>query len=134
MSDKKQRFYPFLITAICNGAFTYKIFQAGMPYYLVMPFLGITGSIAILTFITLKFKISAHMTGMGGIVAIFLISPLFYATISPILLPLSILIAGIVGTSRLILEEHTLVEIASGFLLGFSCLFVSLTLSILNNI
>ena len=127
LSEKNERLLPFLITAISNGVFTYKVYQAGLPNYLIYPFLGITISILLLIGINFFSKISAHMVGMGGLTAYCLLSPMYYAILSPILLPIAFLLSGIIGTSRLILEEHTPIQISAGYLLGFVCLFITLT-------
>jgi hypothetical protein len=73
----------------------------------------------VLLFISLKWKISAHSAAIGGLLGGFIaLSFLFQENPSLILISL-ILIAGIVGTSRLVLEKHTNWQVYSGFLLGF---------------
>ena len=73
----------------------------------------------VLLFISLKWKISAHSAAIGGLLGGFIaMSFLFQENPSLILISL-ILIAGIVGTSRLVLEKHTNWQVYSGFLLGF---------------
>jgi len=42
---------------------------------------------------------------------------------------IAFLIAGCVGTSRLILKRHTPMQVYTGFGLGFICIFVSSLLS-----
>ena len=63
-------------------------------------------------------KISTHTAAIGGVVgalvafaAIFGFNPLPWLCIT-------IIIAGILGTSRMILRQHSLSEVVSGFLVG----------------
>lgn len=70
-------------------------------------------------------KISMHTLGMGGLVAIALFSTqnIAIADTSYWLMAI-ILLAGMVGTARLLLKAHTLPEIYYGYFFGFmSCAF-----------
>jgi membrane-associated phospholipid phosphatase len=90
-------------------------------------------SILITALINLKYKISAHMVGIGGMVGL-LISLALLLKIS-LLVPLigSILIAGLIGSSRIFLKEHKPSQIYSGFTIGLiSQLFVFLLLENFN--
>jgi hypothetical protein len=72
-----------------------------------------------LMLVSLSWKISTHSAAIGGLLGGFLaLSFLFQENPMYILMAL-ILISGLVGTSRLILEKHTNVQVYSGFLLGF---------------
>ena len=87
--------------------------------------LGSLASIMITLIITIKWKISAHMVGVGGIIGLlFAISLGFNISM---LLPISImfLLSGIVAYSRLKLNEHSPAQVYFGFLLGFISIFVT---------
>jgi hypothetical protein len=78
------------------------------------------GGLAILitALINLKYKISAHMVGIGGMLGgLMAISSLtqFDMTVYYILV---ILVAGLIGFARLILKEHQPYQLYLGFLLG----------------
>lgn len=67
----------------------------------------------------LFFKISAHALGVGALVAIVMYSMSFSLyQVAPFLV-LAILIAGLVGTSRLYLNAHEPRDIYWGYLLGY---------------
>jgi membrane-associated phospholipid phosphatase len=69
--------------------------------------------------VSLKWKISAHSAGIGGLIGG--VSALsFRLQENPVLiLSLLIIIAGLVATSRLILIKHTNSQVYAGFTLGF---------------
>lgn len=80
------------------------------------------GGIAILltAFINLKFKISAHMVGIGGLLGV-LISISYLIKFDMTLFYIFVIIlAGIVGFARLTLNEHKPLQVYAGFLLGLT--------------
>ena len=81
------------------------------------------------TVINLKWKISSHMAAIGGLAGalvafaqIFSFNPVWW-------LCLVILIAGFIGTSRMILRQHTLPQVLAGFFLGIVCAFWAVILN-----
>jgi membrane-associated phospholipid phosphatase len=69
--------------------------------------------------ISLRWKISAHSAAIGGLVGGFF-GLSFRLQENPILILIAlILVAGMVGTARLILGKHTGFQVYAGFLLGF---------------
>ncbi len=76
--------------------------------------------------ISFKWKISNHMAAVGGMTGtIFALS--FRSGVNPILTILFvILISGIVGTARLALKKHDLKQLAAGYILGFSVLYLAI--------
>jgi hypothetical protein len=69
--------------------------------------------------ISLRWKISAHSAAIGGLIG-GLMGLSFRLQENPLLiLSFLILVAGMVGTSRLILLKHTNGEVYAGFTLGF---------------
>jgi hypothetical protein len=71
--------------------------------------------------LNLRWKLSEHMAGMGGVIggvisfsALFGYNPLWW-------LCLFILISGILGSARIILTHHSLGEVFGGFIVGLIC-------------
>jgi hypothetical protein len=72
-----------------------------------------------LLFINVIWKISAHSAAIGGLLGGFLALS-FRLQENPMLILISlVIVAGMVGTSRLILEKHTNPQVYAGFSLGF---------------
>lgn len=124
MERKEERFLPFTITGICVFAVYYLLFS----YFkfpvnpLVQIFLvGCLFSIIIGLAITLRWKVSVHMIGIGGFVgALFLLSSLLQKVLIFELI-VGLLAAGLIAYSRLILKAHDISQIAVGFAVGFFC-------------
>ncbi len=93
--------------------------------------LGASIAVNVSLFVNVLFyKISLHTVGMGGMVALLIFSimarvPIFDASY---FLYAGILAAGLVGSSRLILNAHTPREIFGGYSVGFFCMFLAFLL------
>lgn len=80
--------------------------------------------IIVLLLVSFKWKISNHMAAVGGLTgSIFAIS--FRTGANP-LWPLLfvVIISGVIATARLSLNKHNLWQVATGYILGFSVLYM----------
>jgi membrane-associated phospholipid phosphatase len=80
----------------------------------------------LLLIISLQWKISAHAASIGGLLGGFIALSIRLQENPVIILTLLILIAGIVGTARLMLGKHTNAQVYAGFLLGFVIMLASI--------
>ena len=134
LHDRQERIGPYIVTGIVYLSLyvqlvrsqTALVFQAAVLGALIAIFTGF--------FINNFTKISMHAAGMGGLVAftsvlilkfsdaLFSIK-LFDSTIYELptagLLPLTIIFAGMVGTARCLLKEHSPAQVYTGFVVGF---------------
>ncbi|MCR9287905.1 MAG: hypothetical protein NXI23_11010 [Bacteroidetes bacterium] len=142
LKDKQERIGPYIIT----GIFYMWIFinfknNSQIPVAFTTFVLGSTIALFIAFFLNIFSKISAHAVGMGGLIGMVTILMLLYDYHSfafeipfvgsmemslNTLLMLIILLAGIVGSSRLLLKAHEPVQIYSGYIVGFSAQFFAL--------
>jgi len=83
-----------------------------------------TISLFILTLVTIKYNISLHAAGSGGLFGFLLAITLRLGLFSPLSLYGSVLIAGMAGASRLKQNAHKPEEIYLGYLAGFTLCFV----------
>lgn len=76
--------------------------------------------------INVWWKISTHTAAVGGVAgALFIFGELF--GFNPVWwLCLVILLAGILGSSRMILRQHTLAQVVVGFFVGVICSILGL--------
>lgn len=81
-------------------------------------YLGAIYTLVITTLITIKWKISLHMIGMGGAVGVFLALQVLYGGLYSVLL-LSIFISGLLAYARLELKAHNTQQVYCGFMLSF---------------
>jgi membrane-associated phospholipid phosphatase len=128
---RKERFYPYFITLLSYSAMVIFYYKAQMPTWFITMMAGSIAIMIIAILITLVWKISAHMFGVGGLLG-GVMSVCYYVEHSnPYWLFIGLFIlAGSVGTSRLILKRHTLAQVIAGFLLGFSVAFIFVKLGV----
>jgi len=122
---RRERFYPYLITLLSYSAMILYYFRMGMPVWFMMIMVASVVIMVIAILITLTWKISAHMFGVGGLIGGAMAVSYFVERSNPYYMFMGLfIIAGLVGTSRLILRRHTLHQVIAGFLLGFLVSFV----------
>ena len=128
---RKERFYPYFITLLSYSAMVIFYYKTQMPVWFLMMMAGSIAIMIIAILITLVWKISAHMFGVGGLVGGVMSVCYYIEHSNPYWLFIGLFIlAGSIGTSRLILKRHTLAQVIAGFLLGFSVAFLFVKLGV----
>jgi membrane-associated phospholipid phosphatase len=120
MNNKKDRTLPFLFTGIIYSGVTWLLYsQLNSPILIIILLTTFTIAILSVTFINNFWKISAHSTAWGVVTGCLMI--LHHSVNNTILLiPFvsSILLSGMVLSSRLQLQAHSTVEVYMGYLFG----------------
>ena len=94
------------------------------PPFIVAIGIGSAISIFIIVLINIKWKISAHVAGMGGITAA-VFTTCYHTAINPVWLFILVLaISAMVALSRIELKAHTRGQALAGFFVGFITVFV----------
>lgn len=121
LGERKRRFMPFLLTITSYVFCLVMMHRLNIPWYMTGIILAALIMMVICIVVNLKWKLSEHMAGVGAIVgglvsfsALFRYNPVWW-------LCLFILIAGVLGTARIILQHHTLGEVLVGFAVGLIC-------------
>jgi len=144
LKNSEDRIGPFVVTGVFYLSTFYLIYKSpDMPVAFKACFLGAVIGLFIAFFINLFSKISLHAIGMGGLLGMVIIT-MARANLSSFiintgvlgmmeislfnLLAMTIIISGIVGTSRLILDAHEPKDLYGGFLVGFATQFIALSL------
>jgi membrane-associated phospholipid phosphatase len=121
---------PFLITSAYFFMTTWFLYQkTDVDPVLWEGMAVIFTAVILLTIISFFWKISAHMTGLGGLLAVVLILGNKFPTFE-VLYPLlcALLLCGVVASSRLLLQAHRPVEVYAGWMLGFVICWFGFTL------
>ena len=142
MRDKQDRTGPFIATGVFYlWTFRSALADSNIPTAFLIAILGATLGLFACFFVNIFFKISLHATGVGGFLGMVLITMWLYSygsfTVNlPIVgsseisinlvLMLSLLMTGLVGTARLILHAHSPKEIYTGFAMGLLCQLIAL--------
>lgn len=127
MDNKDERVFPFSMISLFYMITTYLFYMKfQVDPALILALAVITICIIILTSMTFFWKVSAHMTGISGLMAIIVAIAIKNPSYDYLLISIStILITGSVGSARLYLNAHTPLEVLMGFFLGFITCFSS---------
>jgi membrane-associated phospholipid phosphatase len=90
----------------------------GVPLFIQAFQLASTFAVIVTLLITLKWKVSAHLVGIGGIIGLIIILLAFYHFNLFIILVISIMLAGCIAFARLSLNEHTPGQVYVGLVIG----------------
>jgi len=118
-NGRKSRILAYLLVLIAYAFCLGLMYRMNIPSYMCGIILGALIAMFISIILSFKWHISIHMVGIGGIVgSLIAFSQLFYY--NPVLwLSIAIILAGLLGTARMMLAKHTLVHILLGFIVGF---------------
>ena len=125
MKTTEERKWPFVFTLV----WYYMAFQLLAKLYIPQSFLllmlGAISAIGLSLIITLRWKVSIHMLGIGGLIgAIIGISHRFQFDHSNLIM-LLLIFAGLICFARLKTHSHNYRQVYVGFLLGFLVEWIS---------
>lgn len=119
LGHKERRMVPYVISIMCYITCVYMMKQLHIPH-----FMGsiITAALFVqiaCALINAWWKISTHTAAIGGVTgALFAFAEIF--GFNPVWwLCVLFILAGLLGTSRMILRQHTLSQVVGGFGVGF---------------
>ena len=123
---KERRMVPYVISILCYFLCIYLMDMMHIPH-----FMGTILSAALFiqvacALINVWWKISTHTAAIGGVAgALFIFGELF--NFNPVWwLCLIFILAGILGSSRMILRQHSLPQVIVGFFVGGICSIIGL--------
>ncbi|MES2386889.1 MAG: hypothetical protein V4543_02710 [Bacteroidota bacterium] len=125
MEDRSRRVYPFLLTAFIYVCIAYLFRVLLQSHYNMQLLMNCIACSALLSaIITLRWKISTHAMGAAGMTGA-LAATLIIMGDERIFVPLtlSIVLWGLVCSSRLLLNAHTTAQIVAGSIAGCGITF-----------
>ncbi len=119
MHQRNERFFPMIGTLIFYSAVYILFTKLPLPDAVKLYMLAVAICAALSLVITIKWKISTHMIGIGGLAGVLVALSIVYSTNQLSYLAAILLLSGIIGSSRLQLQAHTPAQVYAGFFLGF---------------
>lgn len=118
LGKKERRMIPYIISIMCYFACVYVMRSMHIPHFMTSILTGALAIQILCAMVNAWWKISTHTAAIGGVAgAVFGFAEIF--SFNPVWwLSAIILVAGMLGTSRMILRQHTLSQVVAGFLLG----------------
>ena len=120
LTKRKERIIPSIITVMYYLGFYYFLRRIdGLDSIILSGFLGGCVALVISILITQKWKISLHAQGVSSLAGL-IVGVCQMTFVSHFWLILFLIVSiGLVGSSRLILEKHTPLQVYAGGFLGF---------------
>lgn len=130
LEDSKERLYPYLFTLLCYIAACFYLDHVHAPLWFIMFATGTCLACAVSLVVNLRWKISAHMAGMGGIVALIYIMHVQMLEAFNLLwvMVVAIMLTGILGSARMALKHHDIYQVIAGALNGYLSVWLMMTL------
>lgn len=123
---REQRIIPYVISIICYFSCYYTLTAHNVPHIITSILMAALVVQILCALINVWWKISTHTAAIGGVTggviafaAIFNFNPVWW-------LCLLIALGGLVGSSRMILRQHSLSQVTCGFLLGMVAVIVTI--------
>ena len=126
LGHRERRMVPYVISILCYFFCIYVMDMLHIPHFMQTILIAALLIQIICALINVWWKISTHTAAIGGVAAaLFVFGELF--GFNPVWwLCLVLVLAGILGTSRMILRQHSLLQVVAGFLVGLTCSVVGL--------
>lgn len=130
MHDRKERIIPFIAISIFYFWTFMVVKSLGIGGFINDIMLGASLSVFAAFFFNLFIKLSIHTLAFGNFIV--LITALTFMSSYNLEWPLAlvILLAGIVGTARLVLKAHDSTEVYLGFAVGFACQLIAFNIDL----
>lgn len=121
LNKRNERFFPYSVIIVCYVISALYLFNINAPTWMWIFMFGAGIAALVSMLINFFWKISAHMAGIGGIIGLLCkINSCGDGVFD--LLPIicvAIIVTGILGSSRIAMERHTLWQVLAGALNGF---------------
>jgi membrane-associated phospholipid phosphatase len=125
LTNRRERMMPYLLFIASNMGCLFYLFKMQLPFWILSMFMGICVALFAALCINFVWKISIHTLAAGGLLGAVTGIARMQMT-NPYWLFIAVLmIAGLTGTSRIILNKHTPMQVYAGFLLGLACTFAA---------
>jgi hypothetical protein len=118
LNRREDRAYPIIFTVVFHVANYYFLTRAHLPGPYMFFLIAGVFSLLLTLIVTYYWKISLHMTGIGGLCGAILALAIIWPVDLRFLLAALFIVAGLTGTSRLILNAHTPAQVTAGFFAG----------------
>ncbi|MDX9848677.1 MAG: phosphatase PAP2 family protein [Tenuifilaceae bacterium] len=119
MQEHRERIVPVTFTLIPYIFSFYFLKRLPIPNEISTFMLGATITIALILLISIWWKISIHMVGIGGLVGLtFALSQKGYYNMLWVII-IAIALSGIIAWARLALKAHNAAQVYAGFALGW---------------
>lgn len=121
LGHREKRIVPYAIAFTSYITCLILMFRLNMPLYMCGIIEASLMTIIICSVVNIWWKISTHMAGIGGLTGALISFSLLFMFNPVWMLCIILLCAGVLGTSRIVLRQHTVAQVAAGYAVGVIC-------------
>ncbi len=118
MAQKERRMVPYIIAILCYFICYYLMSLVRIPQFMANILVAALLIQIACAIINVWWKISTHCAAIGGFEGALVAFSILFSFNPMSWFCLILIIAGMVGTSRMVLRQHTLPQVIAGFLMG----------------
>ena len=125
IDDAKERTTPYVYSVVCYGFWCYFVgVTLKMPMVWLLIAIGATCALLMVTIINRRWKISAHLTALGGLLGGICSLSLYYSVLPTMLICSVLALSLLLMYARLYVNAHTPAQVVAGYLLGIVFTFI----------
>ena len=118
LGAKERRMVPYILSILCYFSCYYLMNVLHFPHFMSRILMAALLIQVICALINVWWKISTHTAAIGGVAGALMAFAIIFDFNPVWWLCVVFLIAGLLGTSRIILRQHSLLEVCAGFVVG----------------
>ena len=126
LGHKERRAVPYVISILCYFFCIYLMDLLHIPHFMGTILYAALFIQVVCALINVWWKISTHTAAIGGVAGALFVFGAFFGFNPVWWLCVVLILAGILGTSRMILRQHSLLQVIVGFVVGIVCSVVGL--------
>ena len=121
LGHKERRMVPYVISIFCYFFCVYIMDILHIPHFMGTIVSAALSIQIVCALINVWWKISTHTSAIGGVAGALFVFGEFFGFNPVCWLCLVLILAGVLGTSRMILRQHSLAQVLAGFFVGLIC-------------
>ena len=118
LGAKERRLVPYILSILCYFSCYYLMNVLHFPHFMSRILMAALLIQVICALINVWWKISTHTAAIGGVAGALMAFAIIFDFNPVWWLCVVFLIAGLLGTSRIILRQHSLLQVCAGFVVG----------------
>ena len=123
LGKKERRIVPYLLSILSYFACLCVMHIHNLPHFMSSILLAALAIQIVCSVINVWWKVSTHTAAIGGVAGALLAFAMIFGFNPIAWLCVVITLAGMVGSGRIILRQHTLAQVTTGFVVGLATAF-----------
>lgn len=126
LTEREDRTLPYVWAVLLYTVCIVYLWFVNAPWWVIAFMCGATLAAIIVTIVNRWWKISAHASAVGGLLALVVMmsTHAVFPVVAVVLLTIALTAAGVVGVARLLLQAHTPAQVYAGYANGFACVLL----------